>query len=258
MLKSMRHITSLLAGVLGAFLVVGGLGCEGDNPPPTPPETKKAPEVKKVPAGKNITICIQGDKRFVQVETVVCLREGALEQLLTRKGTKEHEAILSADIDARDLHKALLATGAEPGSPVQYQPRFKAPSGPTVKVSVQWEEKGKLRTEPAQKWVQNEMTKKELKSDWVFAGSRFIKNPEEGKPDYYLANDGDVICVANFESALLDLPFNSSKVDAERSFVAFTERIPPKDTKVLLILEPLVEKMDTKPAPKKPVPDPDK
>jgi len=133
---------------------------------------------------------------------------------------------------------------------VQYQPKFKAPTGPTVKVSVQWEEKGKLRTEPAQKWVMNGTTKKELNSDWVFAGSRFVKNFDEGKPDYYLANDGDVICVANFESALLDLPFNSSKADAERSFVAFTERIPPKDTKVSLILEPVLDKKEPK-APEK-------
>jgi hypothetical protein len=248
----MRYITPALAIVLGALLMAGGLGCEGDGATSGAPETKKVPEIKKVPAGKNITFCIQGDKRFIQVESVVCLREGALEQLLTRKGTKEHEAILAADIDARDLHKALLTTGAEPGSPVQYQPRFKAPSGPTVKVSVQWEEKGKLRTEPAQKWVKNAMTDKELKSDWVFAGSRFIKAFEEGKPDYYLANDGDVICVANFESALLDLPFNSSKADAERSFIAFTERIPPKDTKVTLILEPVLEKKkDGQPTEKK-------
>jgi hypothetical protein len=253
MLNTMRHLNSLLPGVVGGLLavaaLVGLIGCEADGPPPAP--TEKAPEIKKVPAGKNVTFCIQGDRRFIQVETVVCLREGPLEQLLTRKGTKEHEAILAADIDARDLHKALLTTGAEPGSPVQYQPRFKAPTGPTVKVSVQWEEKGKLRTEPAQKWVMNGMTKKELNSDWVFAGSRFVKNLDEGKPDYYLANDGDVVCVANFESALLDLPFNSSKSDAERSFVAFTERIPPKDTKVTLILEPILDKKGAKPTDKK-------
>ena len=246
MLNSMRHLTSLLPGVVGGLLaaavLVGGFGCEDDGPPTAPPETKKAPEVKKVAAGKNITLLIQGDKRSVQVDTVVCLREGPLEQLLTRKGAKEHEAILAADIDARDLHKVLLLTGVEPGSPVVYQPKFKAPTGPTVKVFVKWEEKGKLRTEPAQKWIMNGTTKKELNSDWVFAGSRFVKNLEEGKPDYYLANDGDVVCVANFESALLDLPFNSAKAWAERSFVAFTERIPPKDTKVALILEPVIEK----------------
>ena len=76
-------------------------------------------------------------------------------------------------------------------------------------------------------------------------------NLEDGKPDYYLANDGDVICVANFESALLDLPFNSSKADAERSFIAFTERIPPKDTKVTLLLEPVLPKKDAKSTEKK-------
>jgi hypothetical protein len=235
----MRHLIPLLAGVATLF---GGFAFAEDGPTP-PPEATKSSEVKKVPAGKNITLLIEGDKRSVQVDAVVCLREGALEQLLTRKGSKEHEAILAADIDARDLHKALLLTGAEPGSPVNYLPKFKAPSGPKVKVFVRWEEKGKVRTEPAQTWVQDVTTKKALDSDWVFAGSRFVKNIlDESKPDYYLANDGDVICVANFESALLDLPFSSSKDDAERSFVAFTQRIPPKDTKVALILEPVIEK----------------
>ena len=232
MLNRMRHLTSLLPTLVGGLLVavvlVVNSGCE-DDPPAAPPETKKAPEVKKVPAGKNITLLIQGDKRSVQINTVVCLREGPLEQLLTRKGAKEHEAILAADIDARDLHKALLLTGAEPGTPVTYQPKFKAPTGPVVKVFVQWEEKGKLRTEPAQKWIMNFMNKKELNSDWVFAGSRFVKNEfEEGKPDIYLANDGDVICVANFESALLDLPFNSSKADAERSSSPSPSASPPR------------------------------
>lgn len=241
MLNGMRHLTPLFCGVLLGLLTTAFLVRGGDGPAAAP-EAKKAPEVKKVPAGKNVTLLIQGDKRSVQIDSTVCLREGPLEQLLTRRGTKEHEAILTADIDARDVHKALLLTGVEPGSPVVYQPKFKPPTGPTVKVFVRWEEKGKLRTEPAQTWVQNAMTKKALDSDWVFAGSRFVKNFDEGKPDFYLANDGDVICVANFESALLDLPFNSSKADAERSFVAFTERIPPRDTKVSLILEPVLKK----------------
>jgi hypothetical protein len=238
----MRHLIPLLSGVA---VLLGGFVLAGDGPTP-PAEPKKAPEVKKVPAGKNISLLIEGGKRAVQVDAEVCLREGALEQLLTRKGAKEHEAILAADIDARDLHKALLLTGAEPGSPVTYQPKFKAPAGAKVKVFVRWDEKGKARTEPAQKWVQDVKSKKALDSDWVFAGSRFVKNFDEGKPDYYLANDGDVICVANFESALLDLPFSSSKDDAERIFVAFTERIPPKGTKVALILEPVIEKKGEK------------
>jgi hypothetical protein len=246
MLTVMRNLPSLvpalLCGLVAWAVLLGGVRAQSDDAPAKSPETTKAAEVKKVPVGKNVSLAIQGDKRFVLVDSVVCLREGPLEQLLTRKATKEHEAILAADIDARDLHKALLLAGAVPGAPVQYQPRFKAPTGPTIKVSVRWEEKGKVRTEPAQKWVLNGTTKKELNSDWVFAGSHFVKNFDEGKPDYYLANDGDVICVANFESALLDLPFSSSKADAERTFVAYTERIPPRDTKVTLILEPILDK----------------
>src|SRR3954454_24216032 len=62
---------------------------------------------------ENIFLEINGAKRRVLVNTKVCLRQGQLEQLMTRKRTKEHEAILVADINARDLHQALLLTGAE-------------------------------------------------------------------------------------------------------------------------------------------------
>src|SRR5690242_70618 len=70
-------------------------------------------EVKRVEIKKNIFIETQGETRRVLVKAEVCLREGLLEQLLTRKRTKEHEAILAADIDARDLHFALTLSGAE-------------------------------------------------------------------------------------------------------------------------------------------------
>jgi hypothetical protein len=60
----------------------------------------------------------------------------------------------------------------------------------------------------------------------------------------YLANDGDVICVSNFETALLDLPIKSPKDNADLVYVAHTARIPPLETKVVVVLEPL-------PAPKK-------
>lgn len=232
----MKTTFSLLCGVLFLFLV----GCDADDPRPTD-RGKPAVEAKKVPAGKNVTLEIQGDRRRVLLQAEVCLREGQLEQFLTRKGTKEHEAILAADVDARDIHKALLATGAEAGSPVQFVPQYKPAKGTVVKVSVQWEEKGKLRTEAAQRWIRHAMSKKDLMHDWVFGGSRFVKDPEGVRPEYYLAQDGDLICVSNFESALLDLPVNSPAMDADRVYIANSDRIPPKETKVVVILEPIVE-----------------
>ncbi len=39
-------------------------------------------------------------------------------------------SILTADIDARDVHKALVLTGVEPGSPAQFEPTDKPPFEP--------------------------------------------------------------------------------------------------------------------------------
>jgi hypothetical protein len=236
----------LLPVALWGLVFVGLTGCD----PSTSAEPAKTTtaEGKKVSVGKNVTMEIMPDKkRRVLIESTVCLREGQLEQLLCRIQTKEHESILTSAVDARDIHKALLAAGAEKGSPVQFDPKFKPASGTVIKVSLRFEEKdkdGKTKTVvvPASEWIRNVKTMKDLETDWVFAGSRFVKNEEEpNKPDIYLANDGDLLCLCNMESALMDLPIASPKALAERVYEANTDRIPPKDTKVTVILEPVVD-----------------
>ena len=112
---------------LACFAVILGCVAHPDNSPShashaaqdKTTEQKAAPEAKKVSVGKNITLEVQGKERRVRVQAEVCLREGLLEQLMTRKGTKEHEAILAANIDVRELHFALTLAGAEPGKTVQ-------------------------------------------------------------------------------------------------------------------------------------------
>jgi hypothetical protein len=70
----------------------------------------------------------------------------------------------------------------------------------------------------------------------VFFEDRF----DPKAPPIYAANDGDVICVANFESAMMDLPIASSADNDALDFEAFTERIPPEGTSVVVILEPVL------------------
>src|SRR5437667_6987199 len=77
---------------------------------------------KRVDVGKNVHFEKAGDQRRVIVDAYVCLREGQLEQLLTRKQGKEHESILAADVDARHIHAALLLAGAKAGSTVTFEP----------------------------------------------------------------------------------------------------------------------------------------
>jgi hypothetical protein len=229
-----------LLGVAGLSALLG-LGCadvsaERDKPEPEVP-------AKKVKVGPNVELEVQGKKRRVLVSATVCLRKGQLEQLLCRKNTKEHEAILTADVDARKIHEALILAGAVEGSPVRFVPRYRAASGTPIKISLRYEEKGKQVTVPARSWVKNGKTGKDLESDWVFAGSQLVPDPfDKTRPKRYLANDGDVICVSNFETAMLDLPIRSSKDAADLAYEAHTERIPPVDTKVTVILEPVPAK----------------
>jgi hypothetical protein len=240
----LHRLPPLAALALTAFLAAGcGEAADREDAPP-PKEKEKVAEAKQVLVGRNVHLEVQGKERRVLVSGAICLREGQLEQFLTRKGTKEHEAIVAADVDARDIHQALLLAGANPGKPVQFRPTYKPATGQPIRVTVKYQDKGKLVTVPARSWVKNAKDGKDLDTDWVFAGSQLVNNPLDPGKKIYLANDGDVICVSNFDTALLDLPIKSPKDNADLVYVAHTERIPPLETKVVVVLEPL-------PAPKK-------
>jgi len=214
--------------------------------------TEKAqnpPAKKKAPLGKNVFVEVDGEKRRVLIESYVCLREGSLEQLLTTKNGKPHESILAADLDAKTIHTALLVCGAKVGHPIRFNgDKIEPPTGSTIKIFLEYTNKdGKTVRFPAQQWVRSIKTKKDLELDWVFAGSILRPDPLDPKaPPTYEANMGDVICVANMEWALLDLPMDSktgsNRDNGDINFEAHTERIPAVTTPVLIILEPVLEK----------------
>jgi hypothetical protein len=232
-----------------AIVLIGALlGCTAGEPPasekPKAPADAPKPAVgKKVEIGKNVYFEVTPDgRRRVSVPAEVSFREGPLELFLCRKFTKEHEAVVAADIDARDLHKALLAAGAVAGSPVQFQPTYKPARGSVVKVSVAYSKDGKDVTADARSWIRDAKTRKPLDKDWVFAGSHFFEDPEDPKkPKLYAANGGDIVCVSNFSTAMLDLPIASSAENEELMFEALTENIPPLGTKLTIIFEPQPE-----------------
>jgi hypothetical protein len=223
------------------------------------PKGEELPEIPKADAKSDVkpllpdkTLYLEkkpdGTKRILVV-TEVCLREGALEVLLTKKNTKEHEAILRTATDAKFLHAALEASGLKVGTPVQYvnpktmEDDFKAPTGQKMTVTVHYKKDGKLHTHAVQEWVMDTKTKKVMAEEWVFVGSRFIKDPEQpNQPAFYGANNGEVIALSNSFDAMLDLPTKVSKDDANLNYRANTEKIPPLLSQVWLILEPVEEK----------------
>jgi hypothetical protein len=233
-------LTGGAALVLAGMVSLGTALSKSDGPKAPPAD---ADSVRK-PLNKKETVFFekQGDTRRVVVVAAVCLRQGRLEGLLTRKGTKEHEYILAADVDARDIHAGLVAAGASPGAPVQFNPRYVPAHGTAVKISLRYEKDGKTVTVPAREWVRNAGTKKDLDMDWVFAGSVFQPDPDDKDKQLYLANQGDLVCVCNIDTAMLDLPVRSPKRPDDRVFDAHTDRIPPLETRVEVVFEPVPEK----------------
>ena len=222
------------------------------KPEPLPAVPVADPKSKLTPLNKEKTLYIEktpAGKSRVLFVTEVCLREGLLEVFLCKANTKEHEAILRTAVDARFLHAALIAAGATVGTPVQWldpktgDAKYQPASGQTIRVLVNYNFKGKSHSHPAQEWILDKTTKKPMANEWVFAGSRFVKNPDRpNDPDYYTANNGEVICISNFSDSMLDLPIAVSREANDLQFDAMPAKIPPLGSKVWVILEPVPAK----------------
>lgn len=192
------------------------------------------PELRRLAPQEDVWI--DPARKEVVVGGRIAIDRGPIEFLACPQGTKEHESIVATRASARLVHAALLAIGLEPGSPVSFDPEYAAATGPRVLVRVRWAKPdGGRETVDVRSWVRNARTGQPLAADWVFAGSSFWTDPADGK-EYYQADGGDLICVSNFPTAMLDLPIESSQSNEALLFEAFADRVPPPGTAVELIL----------------------
>lgn len=183
-------------------------------------------------------VWVDKKQKRVVLSCEVVRQQGQLELFLCLKQMKEHEAVVSVHSQAMIIHAALLAIGADPGSVAQFQDGFKPPTGTEIEVDLLWKnDQGEQKKARGQDWVRTVATGKAMEGKWVFAGSGFWTNPANGEKRY-LAEDGDVICVSNFNSALMDVAMESTATDSELLFDAFTENIPPRGTRVTVLLTP--------------------
>ena len=193
----------------------------------------------------------------------VCQQDVPLELFACSGRSKAHESVVWVSTASYVVHAGLLALGAEAGSPVQFDPEFRPPSGSVIDITVRWEENGVRREVRAQDWVQDISAMyrmfegvvanqfedelhphdqwdawRSMQYPWVFAGSQFARDERTGREIYLADLDGELICVANFATAVLDVPIQSSTANAALMFRCFAERIPPIGTPVTLILRP--------------------
>ena len=193
-----------------------------------------------VPLDEAKDLFVDRAKHRVYVDGYITLDRGPLEMFACPVGTKEHESVIAAFAKSSQVHAALLAAGAQPGSPVEFQPEFRPPTGTTVAVWVAWRDAaGAFQIADARTFLIDSENKAPPVEAFVFAGSGEWTDPEDGRT-YYSADSGDMICVSNFTTAMLDVPFASTAENSALAFEANTEAIPPRNTAVRLILVPAI------------------
>jgi hypothetical protein len=235
--------------MLASFFLLPGLSaCMAQPQPKAAAQDADATPPELVRLSKTGDVWFDTKRKAVVADGQVCLREGQLEMFACPKGTKEHESIVSVNCQAEEIHAGLLAAGAKPGRTVRFDPEYRPATGQIIDIYVLWKDaEGKSHQVRAQDWVRNFKTKEPLSYDWVFAGSGFSKG-EDGR-EHYKANDGDLVCVSNFPTAMLDLPIESSQANSDLLFEALKDHIPPRGTKVRLVFIPRQGKQQTKSEP---------
>jgi hypothetical protein len=203
------------------------------------------PEATRLSAKERVWVDRKNHR--VIVDGYIAVREGQLEMLACPVFTKEHEAVVSVFSKAATVHAGLLAAGASSGKPVQWEPEYIPPSGSEIQVLALWTDSaGQRQKIDARQWVrQAGPVDKHLQYNWVFAGSGFWEDPDT-KLKRYLAESGDLICVSNFSTATLDIPVKSTEANSGLLFLAYTQRIPPVNTPIRLVLQVVQPKLERK------------
>jgi hypothetical protein len=196
---------------------------------------------KRLLPDKKWRLWVDREKKKVIVDGYVALEKGTLELFACVSGTKEHESAVALLAPASNLHAALLTIDATPGHPVQFEP-YRPASGQRIAIEIHWKDpEGKSQTVNAKEWVREIASRKALTVDWIFAGSGFWKDPADGR-EHYMANSGDVICVSNFATAMLDLPIESTAQNGHLAYEVYPERVPKRGTPVRVTLTPLPDR----------------
>ncbi len=98
----------------------------------------------------------------------------------------------------------------------------------------------KSKNEDYQKAIEKfykESQSRPMNASFVFVGSSMYKDEETGE-EFYQAEGGHMICTSNFPDALLDIREESSASDGGQAYEAWTEKVPPVGTPVLLVMTP--------------------
>lgn len=215
------------------FLCSRGAGGYADDPHARSRNDKTVPPAQPREFAPGVRI--DWTKRTVEVDARVVLREGLIELFACTPGTREYESIVVVRGSPTHVYQAMGLVGLEAGSPVRYdekRQRLLPPTGQALDILVRYRKAGAERTVSARRWLMDVEKRRPPKSlPWVFAGSRVLGDGRLGAE-----NEGTVVCVVDFDTALIAVGAFHTADDAALWLAANTEEIPPIGTPCTLLI----------------------
>lgn len=207
--------------MLSALLLVGLAGCATTKPVPAlpPPDPRPFGSVW-VDAGRHELI-VSG-----YVNQVV----GAIELFACGPGGKTHESVLVLFADAPDIQAGLLLLGLQHGEPMAGLGQG-PPEGDAVRIRVDWDEAGRIRSHDAGALIKDMKRGKNLRNaPWIFNGSKIENN-------YFLANAEDSLIATYWDPwAIINIALPVG-IDDER-LAPDEKELPPRLTPVRVVITP--------------------
>lgn len=247
-MNNSKYIAVIPYAAMGCFILVVAVYPSRCPAQILTQSTAQNNELEFVPAKRPKTfvpfapgVRIDWTHRTVEVDAKVVFRKGSLELLACSPNTREHESILV--VSARPLHifQALGLIGAEPGRPARYdiqKDKWIPPTGDYLDIAFRYKKEGIEYTASAKQWVLDSNTNKEPDSlRWVFAGSKSLPSGR------FMADiEGTIICVVDFEAAIISLNSLHSADNEMLWLIANTKAIPPINTPCTIVFSSVQDK----------------
>ena len=143
-----------------------------------------------------------------------------------------HESILMLEAEPIHVFTALGLLDLEFGMNLEVQGDPRDPKGSHVQIWVEWKQGEKVVSHPARELVWNTMSGQPMqKTHWVFTGGRLKNNQLTSQLTH------NIIAVYRDPDSLINNPLPGATDD--RTYLVNTDVVPPKGTKVKVIIRPI-------------------
>ena len=160
--------------------------------------------------------------------------KGAIEYLITMPHGKSYESCFeTGPMDPLKLHEALQKIGLKPGHSAN---EAKTAEGDKLKISIEWKDGDKTRTEPIESFVLDEETKKPMeKVKWIYAGSKEGYVPEIDAMALMVVSTKNILSL--YQGDPTPLITNPEPIMVGHRYKANKELLPKEGTPVRIIIE---------------------